>query len=674
MTSSFFFLQAEKDERNQALYDELENWSSKKSAQIYIVNQPLGDDRYDYDNEDCAVVMSPGRKICLINFSEDEDGFSEFIEDFLEDVGSISDKYEYKDAIGRPRKWRKDLIFTVPDGAEYDIERYIQDSRIEDPGKRRLSELVISLVTGSINDIERATAEVPDNLLDKVKQKIQLFDADQTRFIYKPINKKSVHIQGLSGTGKTELLLHKLKDIYIRNPSSRILLTCHNRILADNLRKRIPEFFNFMKVEQQIEWDRRLWCMHAWGSRGNPNSGTYRYICHYFDVPFYTFGQSSFDAACKAAIEAIKAKKEGLEYAFEYILIDESQDFPQSFLDLCELVAKEYVIIAGDIFQSIFDAKIKPSISPDFLLSKCYRTDPRALMFAHSLGMGLFEEKKLRWLDDDEWQTCGYIVEATFDKSFYRLKREPLRRFEDISAADVPSVSIIEGEAFDNKKVAELVLEAIRSISEENPTITPDDIGIILVDDGNQIYALQDTLAQIIPRETGWIVNKAVESKRKLHGRLFISNRNNVKGLEFPFVICVTSNLSRGLAYRNSLYMTLTRSFLRSYLIVSQKQDETMMARIRQGLNTINASGFIEVQPPSVEERAEIMTTITQDNVRTSFYDFCEDIFDEIGILPIFRQELRRVIRATSGEEFDRHEISEIAEFNYRKMLKKEGL
>lgn len=264
--SSFFFLQAEKGDRNQGFFNVLEEWAANNSSQVYVVSQPLGDDRYDYDYQNCAVVMSPGRKICLVNFSDDENEFEDFIEDFIEDVGSISDKYEYKDAIGRPRKWRKDLIYTINDGGNYDLENYIKDSRIEDPGKRRLSELIISLVTGSINDIERATADVPGNLLDKVKHKIQLFDADQTRFIYKAVNKKAIHIQGLSGTGKTELLLHKLKDIYVRNPSSRILLTCHNRILADSLRKRIPEFFNFMKVEQQIEWDSRLWCMHAWGS------------------------------------------------------------------------------------------------------------------------------------------------------------------------------------------------------------------------------------------------------------------------------------------------------------------------------------------------------------------------------------------------------------------------
>ena len=299
MTSSFFFLQAEKDDKNEDFLNAIEEWAATNSSQVYVVSQPLGDDRYDYDYKNFAVIMSPGRKLCLINFAIDASDFEDFSQDFIEDIGSISDKYEYKTAIGRPRKWSKDLIYEVEDGSTYELRNYLQDSRIEGPGKRRLSELVISLVTGSINDIERATAEVPDNLLDKVKHKIQLFDADQTRFIYKSVNKKIVFIQGLSGTGKTELLLHKLKDIYVRNSSTRILLTCHNRILADNLRKRIPEFFNFMKVEQQIEWDSRLWCMHAWGSRNDVNSGTYRYICHYYDIPFYTFGQSSFDEVCR---------------------------------------------------------------------------------------------------------------------------------------------------------------------------------------------------------------------------------------------------------------------------------------------------------------------------------------------------------------------------------------
>ena len=37
-----------------------------------------------------------------------------------------------------------------------------------------------------------------------------------------------------------------------------------------------------------------------------------------------------------------------------------------------------------------------------------------------------------------------------------------------------------------------------------------------------------------------WDSNKAYESKHTIKDTLLISNRNNVKGLEYPFVICVT--------------------------------------------------------------------------------------------------------------------------------------
>ena len=256
------------------------------------------------------------------------------------------------------------------------------------------------------------------------------------------------------------------------------------------------------------------------------------------------------------AIEAIK-KLGDVGCAFDYMLIDESQDFPDAFFDLCNLVTKSTVYIAGDIFQSIFDETITESIAPDFLLSKCYRTDPRTLMFAHSLGMGLFEKKKLRWLEDAEWAACGYIVEKSNKGGVYQLKREPLRRFEDIDKATFPSVKIVKTTGPFYENAATEIINIVKTIQAENPTVTPDDIGVIIMDRSDSTYLLADKLEQIAPREVGWKVNKAHESKRKTRGSLFVSNRYNVKGLEFPFVICVTQEIFSSYGYRNALYMTL---------------------------------------------------------------------------------------------------------------------
>ena len=92
---------------------------------------------------------------------------------------------------------------------------------------------VVGSYLAKVRAIKRVGKDVPNDLLRQVKQKIQLFDADQTRFIYQVTDKRVVRIQGLSGTGKTELLLHKLKELYIDSKEYKIYLTCHNRVLAE---------------------------------------------------------------------------------------------------------------------------------------------------------------------------------------------------------------------------------------------------------------------------------------------------------------------------------------------------------------------------------------------------------------------------------------------------------
>jgi superfamily I DNA and RNA helicase len=670
MTTSFFYLQAEKNERNASFIDHLETHCNELKQQAYVINRPLGDNKYSYSHDDALVLLVPKHKILFVNFSENKSSFESYVEDFIEDLGSISDKYRYKDVIGRPRHWA-DLVSTVKyEKDSFTIAELLQAQFIPDQGRQRICELLISLLTGSINDVEKVKAEIPEYLLDKVKQKILLFDGDQTRFVYQSQKKSPIWIQGLSGTGKTELLLHKLKEIYLDPSEPRIMFTCHNKILADNLKHRIPDFFNFMKVEQQIKWNERLWCVNAWGSQSSKDSGAYSYICEFYGLPFYRWSQSMpFERACSLAIEGLK-KRDKIEFAFDYMLIDESQDFPDSFFELCNLVTSSTVYIAGDIFQSIFDETITESIAPDYLLSKCYRTDPRTLMFAHALGMGLFEKKKLRWLEDAEWAACGYHSEKIEDGNVYRLKRDPLRRFEDVDKETFPSVELVKITGNFYQSAANEIVRTIQNIKIDNPSVTVDDVGVIILDRNDATYLLADQLEQTVPRTIGWTVNKAHESKKKTKGTLFVSNRNNVKGLEFPFVICVTQQIFSSYGYRNSLYMTLTRSFLQTYLVLSADQNSILLPNIEQGLDKINNYGYIETTAPSEAEKMAIKTTIKHSDSSISFYDFANRIFDEIGVLPLFRSDLLEAIKKVVGEEYEYDNVKEIAQFNYSKMLR----
>ena len=639
---------------DQDIISSIAEYANKYKLQMYVLKSPLGNKNYSYADNESFILLSPYHKISFITCRQETDEvFNDYFDDVIEDIGAISDKYLYKEYIGRTREWKRKLTTkNTVSCVKNNIETFFDSIYVEDANVRRKLELIVSLFIGSINDISNVSLQEPEEILDKVKHKIQLFDGDQTNFIYGNLDKKIVTIQGLSGTGKTELLLHKLKELYTENNTNKIYFTCHNRILAKNLHERIPQFFNFMKIDQQIEWDRRLWCSNAWGSADDKNSGLYRYICDFYDIPFYTYSQvSSFSSVCQNTLKLLKRKKEeqGIEWrcAFSHILVDESQDFDDNFIELCSLVTKNQIYVAGDIFQSIFEDASNHTTEPDFLLSRCYRTDPKTLMFAHALGMGLFEMHKLWWLDKKEWQECGYEVEESDGK--YILTREPIRRFEDLGD-DYDSVRIYSTEHFANG-----IVWIIKDLVKENPTITVNDIGIILLDDDDYIYNLMTNIGDAVKLELNWKVNVAYLTKEKTKDTLFISNKNNVKGLEFPFVICVTKNISNSSKYRSALYTMLTRSFLRSYLLIQRTSNDVLRKDILAGYSEIKEFKHMTITIPDKEEIEKIKARIRYEGNVKSLAEVLKEIFDEMGLeknkQDIIKGMLLERVKSTNKED-----------------------
>ncbi|MDV7516842.1 AAA family ATPase [Acinetobacter baumannii] len=663
--SSYFFLDADKNSKNAKIINDLERYAEENKKLIYVLKKPLTDQKYDYSYKDALIILAPKHKVIILDFSskeyEENEEYQDYVEDVIEDVGSISDKYLYKDIIGRTRHWRNKLVeYKLKYKEEISIKDIIGNNSLTNNKDIKHLDLLISLFIGSINDIERIKEDIPETLLDQVKQKIQLFDGDQTRFIYKEVEKKRTVIQGMSGTGKTELLLHKLKDLYVNDSKSRIYFTCHNKILADSLQKRIPEFFNFMKAEIQIEWNKRLWCTHAWGGSKDVFSGAYRYICAHYQIAFYPYShQMTFSKACKLAVNDLKEKYKGeqIPYLFTYMFIDESQDFDENFFELCELVTEKNIYIAGDIFQSIFDDCFSDSIEPDFLLGKCYRTDPKTLMFAHALGMGLFEQEKLRWLEKKEWEDCGYNIEIINNK--YHLSREPLRRFEDLDD-DFESIKIVEVE----NKYSETIINLIKEIKNSNLTLVPDDIGIIFLDSGNALYRLADILEYRIQEEFGWDVNKAYETKERMKDHLFISNRNNVKGLEFPFVICVTQKIETSSIYRNSIYTMLTRSFITSYLVIKDTVDSGLTEAMKTGLNEILSHKKMIISEPTIEEKEKIQTRFKYHLNQKSLYDRLLDIFKDLNVEEKYHKKIIDLVQNVGMVDQDYSKLEQFVKYN----------
>lgn len=642
-------------------FDRLREYAeqSKTGNPVYVLKTPLSDKKYVYGYEKAVVILVPKHKIFFLDYGKNEEAFEDYVEDFLDDTGHLSDKYDYMRVLGRPRKWRNDFVeqMSYLDIAKLEIMELLDRIKLPTKESERKGEFLISLLTGSINDIDKTGTEYPESLLEKIKRKIILFDGDQTRFIFNEPKKNRIVIQGLAGTGKTELLLHKIKEIYTKNDNVKIAFTCHNKILAENLRARIPEFFNFMKVQEQIKWEEKLWVMSSWGSKGNPNSGVYSYICDYYKIPFERFTYvTTFDEVCKNALNNLQEQGD-IVPCFDYILIDESQDFTENFFALCSKVTRKCVYVAGDIFQNVFDSEDVSRVEPQFLLNKCYRTDPKTLMCAHAIGMGLFEKnKQLRWLTDRAWKDCGYDIDKV--EGYYNLYRKPLRRFEDLGDIKISSLEILPSMP---EQYFDVIIQIIQKIREENPTVEPDDIGIMFLENVNANYSLANRLEVEISDKFNWDVNIGYETKEKKKGTLFISNRNNVKGLEFPFVICfMQSLLSDNLQARNSIYMMLTRSFITSYFIVPEDESDNLK-EIISGVKEVNKLGYLHIQEPSEEEKKRLNNAIIN---RTSVYksqrEIVEEILEELKIKKAMRKRFHDLVGNVYGEEFDRDKLYEI--------------
>ena len=242
MATDYFYSGIVENIINKGLLEVLSAYAEEQKKQVYVVDKPLGTKKYNYDYTTGFVVLIPGHKLLFIDYSTEQNAqehLDGFFDDFVEDIGSLSDKFDYRKVIGRPRVWRDKLTYRKTEVKANNIRSTLDECKLFDEESIRNAALLISLIISSINDINLVKEELPNTLLDKVKQKIVLFDGLQSQFIYSSNDdvhrKKRTKIQGLSGTGKTELLLHKLKELYTANENNKILFTCFNKVLANNL-------------------------------------------------------------------------------------------------------------------------------------------------------------------------------------------------------------------------------------------------------------------------------------------------------------------------------------------------------------------------------------------------------------------------------------------------------
>lgn len=562
------------------LKDVLRKKANKIEGTIYVIQNPL----YSVEDNEVSeikdnsigdfVILIPKTKIIFTSIEDVQSSeFEDYYFGFIDSITTLNGVFGFKNKIGNSRKWEH-LLHRAPID-EIDLPN-IEILELKDRDDLVILEILISLISGSINTPDKGGQA--HSILDAVRKRIVQFDGDQTRFVYDEISKKEVSIQGLAGTGKTELLFHRLVNLY-NQTNGKIVFTCNSKILANDIKMRLPKFLDQMKVSRREDLDERIKVMRSWGSRLNPESGLYSYISNFYGLDFINYSMSGvegFDGVCLSAIgqlEEIKNKSD-FSYCFDYILIDEAQDFSDSFFKLCEMVTSNQVIVASDIFQKIYDRKSILVEKPDFTLNKVYRTDPKNFMFSQFLGFGLKEKPVIQWFDrDEDWQFSGYSFENrnTEEGIIYEFSREPINRFNDINDYEIIPTQIYYKP--DTSKILEQVVEIIDELRNKHTDICPSDIGIVFVSKSNEGYKLADNISTMIEQRYNWETQKVYEERYKSreNSKVFISNQNNVKGLEFSFVIgIVLDEITQDLESRNMIYMLMTRSFLTSYLILGE--------------------------------------------------------------------------------------------------------
>ncbi len=263
-----------------------------------------------------------------------------------------------------------------------------------------------------INDVTNLSAAIK-----KLDEEIALLDKEQEKAALQ-IAPGPQCIRGLAGTGKTVLLAMRAANIHLHYPDQKILFTFNTQSLYNQAKTLISKFYR-VHSDTDPNWE-RLHIRHGWGGRSRP--GVYSDLCVRQKVPPLDLSgartikwNDPFRACCQRALEFPILPE------YDFILVDEAQDFPKEFFEILYKLAivhqDRQIYLAYDELQTLssletqkpenrfgVDAKGIPLLSfegddypgdmeRDFVLHRSYRCPQQILMLAHAIGLGLYNPK-----------------------------------------------------------------------------------------------------------------------------------------------------------------------------------------------------------------------------------------------------------------------------------------
>ena len=547
------------------------------------------------------------------------------------------------------------LYLPLAEAISYDLENVICKEKSEvlsliDVEDNQLTEDMVneicSILEGSkailkpkVREISHDDTTSKGYILNKMEQQMAYLDKDQKQAALSQINGPQ-RIRGLAGSGKTIILCMKAALIHLRYPEKKILYTFLTKSLYDYIETMIIRFYKLFGDGSLPDFD-KIQIKHSWG--GENVSGVYYSTCKNNNVTPLTFRQAKeksfigdpFDIVCEDLLDKTSGN---LVKEYDYVLIDEAQDFQPPFYQLCRAIVKDDCLVwCYDDLQNIYDVKIQDTIKTfenkygaqgidlaklneqyealnnDVVLAKTYRNPREILVLAHAIGFGIYNDSLIQSLENKQhWIDFGYNVIEGNCRLGDRMVIERPRENSPLIVSDLQSPEqIIELKSLESslQEINWIADNIERNILEEN--VRPDDIIVICLDDKNSKGHLQALSAALNYKNINTFnITDAFYSKGFIdEGSVTLSTVYKAKGNEAAIVYVMgTQVFEQGKnrrSMRNKIFTAFTRA--KGWLKISGVDIENgqLWREIVQVINDKFTLKFTQTEPKFTVERGK---------------------------------------------------------------------
>lgn len=464
-------------------------------------------------------------------------------------------------------------------GEEIDLALPTRDTPLEEDNYS----LLVSIIQNAsiINKTSNIYVDEPaQNMFEAIElnnKKIAQFDYDQMAASL-TITDKSERIRGLAGSGKTVLLAMKAARLHKRFPDKKIAFIFYTKSLYNQANNLIRKYYNQI-ADDEPNWE-NLKVLHSWGG-ATTGEGFYSYVCKEHGIIPKTLRQGDLVSNCKELLD-----RADLRPLFDFILIDEAQDFPLEFFLLVERMARapKKVVIAYDELQTTNDIHIPefeelfgstggtPNITlepqHDYILKKSYRNTLDVLLTAFSFGFGFYHNITQIIQDTTTWEALGFECKSELTPGNEVVIHRPKQNSPNSISDFYPEEKPVTCQIYASQEEQSLdITQKIQKLMREQKVRATD---IMVIDiKMNKSKVLNDIQYYLQNMEISSHIPGVVSDSRDFYvdGHVTLTTPRNAKGNEVPIVFVVGCEdiyvkASRGAQRqaRNFMFISITRS------------------------------------------------------------------------------------------------------------------